>query len=173
MMRKLRAAKAILFKAGGGKSDDRKPFDIPAITIEEVAEAKSFFAMEKFFIFGHARSGTTLLTRLVRVHPEVYCNYQGHFFTRQPLLQSLVADPKWRKSLRFGNMELSAVSIGSNLEARAIALYKKCAETTTDPDGRKVFEWLVLWEEDHLKWMQTLEDELKERYWADQGFSPM
>jgi hypothetical protein len=50
--------------------------------------------MEKFFIFGHARSGTTLLTRLVRVHPEVYCNYQGHFFTRQPLLQSLVADPK-------------------------------------------------------------------------------
>ena len=94
MMRKLRAAKAILFKAGGGKSDDRKPFDIPAITLEEVAEAKSFFAMEKFFIFGHARSGTTLLTRLVRVHPEVYCNYQGHFFTRQPLLQSLVADPK-------------------------------------------------------------------------------
>jgi hypothetical protein len=93
-MRKLRAAKAILFIAGGGKSDDRKPFDIPAITLEEVAEAKSFFAMEKFFIFGHARSGTTLLTRLVRVHPEVYCNYQGHFFTRQPLLQSLVADPK-------------------------------------------------------------------------------
>jgi hypothetical protein len=94
MMRKLHAAKAILFKGGGGKSSDRKPFDIPAITLDEVAEAKSFFPMEKFFLFGHARSGTTLLTRLVRVHPEVYCNYQGHFFTRQPLLQSLVADPK-------------------------------------------------------------------------------
>jgi len=28
--------------------------------------------------------------RLVRLHPEVHCNYQAHFFTRQPLLKSLV-----------------------------------------------------------------------------------
>ena len=71
---------------------------IPAITPEEVAEAKSFFPMDKFFIFGHARSGTTLLTRLVRVHPDVHCNYQAHFFTRPPLLQGLVSDvevSKW------------------------------------------------------------------------------
>ena len=113
------------------------------------------------------------------LHEQFQSLMQAQVFTAPPTVEegegfeSLVADPKWRKSLRFGNMELSAVSIGSNLEARAIALYKKCAETTTDPEGRKVFEWLVLWEEDHLKWMQTLEDELKERYWADQGFSPM
>jgi len=69
-------------------------YTIPAITEEEVAEAKLFFPMEKFFIYGHARSGTTLLTRLVRLHPDVHCNYQGHFFTRPPLLQSLVADPE-------------------------------------------------------------------------------
>jgi len=66
--------------------------DVPAISPEEVAEAKEFFPLDKFFIFGHARSGTTLLTRLIRLHPEVHCNYQGHFFTRPPLLQSLVAD---------------------------------------------------------------------------------
>ena len=65
---------------------------IPAITLDEVAEAKAFFPLEKFFIYGHARSGTTLLARLVRLHPEVHCNYQAHFFTRAPLLQSLVAD---------------------------------------------------------------------------------
>ena len=68
--------------------------DIPAISPEEVAEARQFFPMDKFFIFGHARSGTTLLTRLVRLHPQVHCNYQGHFFTRPPLLKSLVADPQ-------------------------------------------------------------------------------
>ncbi len=94
MIRKLRAVKAALFNPGHAAGKARQPFDIPAISPEEVAEAKSFFPMEKFFIFGHARSGTTLLTRLVRVHPDVYCNYQGHFFTRQPLLQALVADPK-------------------------------------------------------------------------------
>ena len=66
--------------------------DIPAITPEEGVEAKAFFPMPKFFIFGHARSGTTLLTRLIRLHPEVHCNYQAHFFTRHPLLQALVSE---------------------------------------------------------------------------------
>jgi hypothetical protein len=85
-------------------------YTVPAITEEEIAEAKMFFPMEKFFIFGHARSGTTLLTRLVRLHPNVHCNYQGHFFTRPPLLQSLVADPEitsWltRRSNRWNRGE--------------------------------------------------------------------
>jgi hypothetical protein len=81
-----------------GRSSDKPTLGersiIPTITPEEVAEAKLFFPMEKFFIFGHARSGTTLLTRLVRAHPDVHCNYQAHFFTRPPLLQSLVSDPE-------------------------------------------------------------------------------
>lgn len=65
---------------------------IPAISAEEVSEVKAFFPREKYFVFGHARSGTTLLVRLLRLHPEVHCNYQAHFFTRPPLLQSLVTD---------------------------------------------------------------------------------
>ena len=63
---------------------------VPAISPEEVAEAREFFPLDKFFIYGHARSGTTLLTRLIRLHPEVHCNYQGHFFTRLPTLEGLV-----------------------------------------------------------------------------------
>jgi rubrerythrin len=113
------------------------------------------------------------------LHEQFKSLMQAKVFTAPPTVEegegfeALVADPKWRKSLKFGNMELSAVSIGANLEARAIAFYQQCAQTTQDPEGRKVFEWLVLWEEDHLKWMQTLEDELRQRYWADQGFAPM
>lgn len=64
--------------------------EVPAISPQEVAEARAFFPLDKFFIYGHARSGTTLLTRLIRLHPEVHCNYQGHFFTRQPTLEGLV-----------------------------------------------------------------------------------
>jgi hypothetical protein len=65
---------------------------VPSLSAEEVEEAQSFFPMTKFFIFGHARSGTTMLVRLLRIHPQVHCNYQAHFFTRPPLLQALVAD---------------------------------------------------------------------------------
>ena len=103
MLSRFKTAARILIK-GGPQKKNRNP--IPVITLEEVAEIKQFFPREKFFIFGHARSGTTLLLRLVRLHPEVHGNYQAHFFTRQPLLKSLVNTPEaeeWltRKSNRW------------------------------------------------------------------------
>ena len=103
MLSRFKTAARILLR-GDPKRKKRNP--IPAITAEEVAEIKQFFPREKFFIFGHARSGTTLLMRLARLHPEVHCNYQAHFFTRQPLLKSLVNSPEaeeWltRKSNRW------------------------------------------------------------------------
>jgi hypothetical protein len=39
-----------------GKQTAGERDEIPAIAADEVAEAKLFFPMEKFFIFGHARS---------------------------------------------------------------------------------------------------------------------
>ncbi|MCX6057530.1 MAG: sulfotransferase [Chloroflexi bacterium] len=103
MFSRFKSAARIIIK-GDPKKNKRNP--IPDITPEEVAEIKQFFPREKFFIFGHARSGTTLLMRLARLHPEVHCNYQAHFFTRQPLLKSLVNTPEaeeWltRKSNRW------------------------------------------------------------------------
>ena len=95
--KRAKIAARILLK-GDPKKDKRDP--IPAITAEEVAEIKQFFPRDKFFVFGHARSGTTLLTRFVRLHPEVHCNYQAHFFTRQPLLKSLVDSPEAEEWLR-------------------------------------------------------------------------
>ena len=103
MLSRFKSAARIIIK-GDPKKNKRNP--IPDITPEEVAEIRQFFPREKFFIFGHARSGTTLLMRLARLHPEVHCNYQAHFFTRQPLLKSLVNTPEaeeWltRKSNRW------------------------------------------------------------------------
>ena len=101
-LHRLKAAAKIL--TGSQSPQTRTP--IPAITADEVAEARLFFPREKFFIFGHARSGTTLLMRLARLHPEVHCSYQAHFFTREPFLKSLVDTPaaaEWlaRKSNRW------------------------------------------------------------------------
>ena len=103
ILSRARAAARVLLK---GEQKKKSRNNIPTITLEEVAEIKQFFPREKFFIFGHARSGTTLLMRLARLHPEVHCNYQGHFFTRRPLLKSLVDSPEaeeWltRKSNRW------------------------------------------------------------------------
>lgn len=72
---------------------------IPQISPEDLAEIREFFPMPKFFIFGHARSGTTLLARLIRLHPDVHCNWQAHFFTRMPLLSGMLADVQFEKWL--------------------------------------------------------------------------
>lgn len=103
LVTRIRSAARILLK---GEPQKKKRNAIPAITPEEVAEIMQFFPRQKFFIFGHARSGTTLLMRLIRLHAEVHCNYQAHFFTRKPLLKSLVDSPEieeWltRKSNRW------------------------------------------------------------------------
>ena len=77
-----------------GAKVSRKRKDIPPITSDEVEELKNFFPMDKFFIFGHSRSGNTLLMRLVRLHPEIHANYQGVFFSRPPGLKALVNTPE-------------------------------------------------------------------------------
>ncbi|MBC8336034.1 MAG: sulfotransferase [Anaerolineales bacterium] len=87
VVKRIKSAGRILLR-GEDKTGPRA--EIPPLTAEQVAEMKQFFPMEKFFIYGHARSGTTLLARLIRLHPEVHCNWQAHFFTRKPLLKSLV-----------------------------------------------------------------------------------
>ena len=118
MLSRFKSAVRILIK-GDSKKQKRKP--IPAITLEEVAEIKQFFPREKFFILGHARSGTTLLVRLVRLHAEVHCNYQAHFFTRQPLLKSSVDSPEAEEWLKRKSNRWNQGGDLSPLVLRAIA----------------------------------------------------
>ena len=130
---RLKSAGRVLFH---GEIENPAQREVPPISPEEVAEAKTFFPAEKYFIYGHARSGTTLLTRLVRLHPEVHCNYQAHFFTRSPLLESLVSDPEvgsWlgRRSNRWNHgRDLSPVVL------RAVSDY--IMEREARPLGKRI-----------------------------------
>ncbi len=112
MLRRLKSVGRVLLQ---GETTRRRKSPVPSITARDLEDIQGFFRRPKFFIFGHARSGTTLLMRLVRLHPEVHCSYQAHFFTRRPLLKSLVDTPEveeWltRKSNRWNRGgDLSAV----------------------------------------------------------------
>ena len=68
MLSRFKSAARILLR---GETRRKRRSDIRVITPEELVEIRHFFPRDKFFIFGHARSGTTLLARLVRLHPEV------------------------------------------------------------------------------------------------------
>lgn len=79
----------------------------------------------------------------------------------------------FRKSVRRGQFEMAVISIGCDLEAKAIAYYKTKAAETDDPGLKQLFTWLVEWEDGHLEQLMELEKIYQDAYWADQGFSPM
>lgn len=119
-----------------GALEDKDQGDIPPIQLEEIAEAKTFFPLEKFFVFGHARSGTTLFTRLVRLHPDVHCNYQAHFFTRPPLLEGLVSDVEVRKWFTRSSNRWNRKSDLSPVVLRAVSDY--ILERDARREGKKI-----------------------------------
>jgi hypothetical protein len=92
-------AKLIYHVSRYGKLPEETGKVNPYLSQRELGEIHGVFGMPKFFIYGHARSGTTLIARLIRIHPEVHCNYQAHFFTRPPTIHALVESPVVREWL--------------------------------------------------------------------------
>jgi LPS sulfotransferase NodH len=75
------------------------PPELSPIEPAHLAEIQAVFPLPKFFIFGYPRSGTTLLMRLVRIHPRVYCQRQAHFFTHPVDATQIFADNDIREWL--------------------------------------------------------------------------
>ena len=87
-----------------GRNPMVEVMDFPKLTEEDMREIKSFFPMPKFFIFGYARSGTTLLSRLLNLHPDVYTSRLGHFFTYKEGVFNLLNSPATQDWLQRPSM---------------------------------------------------------------------
>lgn len=86
--------------------------------------------------------------------------------------QTVITDD-FKKAVQRGKFEMAVISIGCDLERKAIAYYKEHAAATDDPELKQLFTWLVEWEDGHLEQLLELEKIYQDAYWADQGFSPM
>jgi rubrerythrin len=84
-----------------------------------------------------------------------------------------VITDSFKKSIKRGQFEMAVISIGCDLENKAIAYYKENAAKTEDPDLKQLFTWLVEWEDGHLEQLLELEKIYQDAYWSEQGFSPM
>ena len=84
-----------------------------------------------------------------------------------------VINDDFKRSMKRGTFEMAVIGIGCDLENKAIAYYTQHAKETEDEDLRKLFTWLVKWEDGHLNQLLEIEKIYQDAYWADQGFSPM
>ncbi len=91
----LRAAlKRVLFKASKAlKVPVREWIEPLPLTSTDLERLQALFGRPKFFVIGYPRSGTTLLARLLALHPEVHCNWQAHFFSQAASLSSILLNP--------------------------------------------------------------------------------
>lgn len=100
-------------------------------------------------------------------------------FVRQDLpdstgdsIANLVLSGDMKKKISAAGYEAAAISAAIDMEKRAIEIYSKQAENTTDPNEKELFEWLAKWEQTHLGILNKLDNELKEKVWYDNQFWP-
>lgn len=68
--------------------------------------------------------------------------------------------------------EMTALSIGIQLEMSAVNFYTAEAEINTDPAIKAFYMELAEWERGHLHALQAQTESLREDYWSQGGFSP-
>ena len=74
--------------------------------------------------------------------------------------------------IKDAHIEMSALSIGVQLELDAIKFYNDRAEETSYPDVKKFYKELAEWETGHYNLLSEQQKQLKEDYWSEGGFAP-
>jgi rubrerythrin len=77
-----------------------------------------------------------------------------------------------KRRIKDAHFEMSALSIGIQLELSAIAHYQSCAGKAADPLVAAFFQELADWERGHHQALLSQQEALKQGYWAENGFAP-
>ena len=84
-----------------------------------------------------------------------------------------IFSPELRKRAGQAHFEMSALSIGVQLELRAVKFYQAQAKVAEDELEQILFSELAEWETGHYHALLAQQESLKEDFWADGGFAPL
>ncbi len=76
------------------------------------------------------------------------------------------------KNINAAGFEATAITAAIGFEEKAIKLYALRSEETNDPEEKKLYKWLSVWESTHLKKLINLQEGLMDRVWEDNSFWP-
>ena len=85
---------------------------------------------------------------------------------------NLILSEDMKKKISSAGFEAAAISAAIDFEKRAIEVYSKQAELTGDTNEKALYQWLADWEKGHLKVLNDIDNELKEKIWNDNQFWP-
>lgn len=77
------------------------------------------------------------------------------------------------KEIKGAGYEAAVIDSALELEKKAVAYYgEKEAAASTD-DEKKLFNWLVKWEKEHMIMLGQISNEIREQVWYDNNFWPL
>lgn len=88
------------------------------------------------------------------------------------LLSDRVFSERFRSEARGAAFEVSALSIGMQLESRAISTYAAAAVQAIDLPIQQFYRFLTLWEQQHLDALHALYEGVRNDFWTQAGFEP-
>lgn len=83
-----------------------------------------------------------------------------------------IFSPKLKERVGEAHFEMSALSIGIQLELNSEKHYRAQAEQAAAGTARDFFNQLAEWESGHYEALNRQLEELKEDYWSAGGFAP-
>jgi rubrerythrin len=87
-------------------------------------------------------------------------------------IASQVLSQKIKAEISAADYEAAAITAAMSMEKSAVKLYSDRAADATDPDEKKLYQWLAGWETQHLGFLADIDQELTESIWYDQNFWP-
>jgi rubrerythrin len=87
-------------------------------------------------------------------------------------ITKLILSEEMKNTISAAGYEAAAISAAIDMEKKAIEVYSKQAEISTDPNEKKLYKWLADWEKGHLKLLSELDNELRDKIWYDNHFWP-
>jgi rubrerythrin len=85
---------------------------------------------------------------------------------------NLILTEEMKKKISSAGFEAAAITAAVDFEKKAIEVYSMQAEATSDVNEKALYKWLADWEKGHLKILNDIDNELKEKIWNDNQFWP-
>ena len=87
-------------------------------------------------------------------------------------IAKLILNPAIKEQISGAGFESAAITAAIDMETKAIEIYTKWANESTDENEKALFQWLADWEKSHYEMLIKLDKELTEKIWFDNQFWP-
>jgi rubrerythrin len=85
---------------------------------------------------------------------------------------NLILSPEIKNQISAAGFEAAAIGASIDMENKAVEIYSNFAKEAADPEIKELFNWLANWEKGHVKLLNDLDVELRDKIWFDNQFWP-